>query len=65
MWQTVNSLLDSKVNMTPVCKKLEVHSKITDDSKVTVENLNKHFCPVDVSIADSINKCSRINSKLI
>ena len=65
LWQTVNSLLNTQVNMTPVCKKLEVYSKITDDSKATVEKLNKHFCPVDVTIADSIDKCSRIDSKLI
>ena len=37
LWQTVNSLLHSKVNMAPVCEKLEIDCNIIDDPQVIVE----------------------------
>ena len=48
--------------MALVCEKLEIDSNVIEDPKVIVEELNKHFCTVGQSIADSSDECSRINS---
>ena len=53
LWQTVYSLLHSKVNMASACEKLEIDSNIIDDPQVIVEEFNKHFCTVGQSIADT------------